>query len=68
MNRGGGVCPHYGRVYQSACLNSVKTFAQEDEDCCGRMVTALSLNQSLHLHIAASGPVTQDYYLSRHFY
>lgn len=32
MNRGGGVCHCYGRVYHSACLNSVKTFAREDED------------------------------------
>lgn len=68
MNRGGGVCPHYGRVYRSACLNSVKTFAQEDEDCCGRTVTALSRVQLLHLHIAAPGPVTKDHCLSRHFY
>lgn len=59
MNRGGGVCPCYGCVYQSTCLNSVKTFAQEDEDCCRRMVKALSWVQ-LHLHIGALGHLTWD--------
>lgn len=28
MNKGGGVCPCEGRVCQSSCLNSVKTFGQ----------------------------------------
>lgn len=68
MNRGGGVCPCYGCVHHSACLNSVKTFAREDEDSCGRMVTALSWVQSLHLHIAAPGSVTKECYLNRHLY
>lgn len=67
-NRGTGVCHCCGCVYQSGCLNNVKTFAQEDEDRCGRMVKALSWVQLLHLLIAASGPVTKDYYVSRHFY
>lgn len=69
MNRGGGVCPCYGHVYQSACLNSVKTFGREDEGSFGRMVTAQrGVQLLLFLRIAAPGPVTKDYYLGRHFY
>lgn len=47
MEGAGHVCPK--GVFLGPCLNSVKTFGQQDEDSHKRMVTAERV-QLLHLH------------------